>query len=111
MNNDDQQALQKIYNHLDLVILYSGDCKSLDDFQSKSMTTDACVFNLMQIGELAKMKLSKEVKMQTKAIPWEKIIGLRNRIAHDYSGVDMCKIWDVIQNDLTPLKKELEKFL
>ena len=111
MKSKDQQILQKIYNHINSVILYCRDCETLDEFQSNSMLVEACVFNLMQIGELAKMGLSDDVKQQITTIPWKQIYGMRNRIVHGYSGVDMCIIWDVIQNDLAPLKKELEKFL
>ena len=111
MNSKDKQVLKKIYNHINSVILYCRDCKSLDDFQSNSMLVEACVFNLMQIGELAKTGLSDKIKTQITSIPWKQIYGLRNRIVHGYSGVDMSIIWDLIQNDLTTLELELEKYL
>ncbi len=111
MKSKDKQVLQKIYNHIKSILRYCMDCTSLDDFQANSMCVEACVFNLMQIGELAKTELSDEIKLSMTSIPWKQIYGLRNRIVHGYSGVDMNIIWDVIQNDLVPLKNELEKYL
>jgi uncharacterized protein with HEPN domain len=48
------------------------------------MRVEACVFNLMQIGELAKISLSDEVKDQIVTIPWKQLYGMRNRIVHGY---------------------------
>lgn len=75
------------------------------------MCVEACVFNLMQIGELAKTSLSDEAKAQITSIPWKQLYGMRNRIVHGYSGVDMRIVWDTINDDLPALKKEIEKSL
>ena len=75
------------------------------------MRVEACVFNLMQIGELAKTALSDEVKAQITTIPWKQLYGMRNRIVHGYSGVDMRIVWDTIHDDLPILKTEIEKYL
>ena len=74
------------------------------------MRVEACVFNLMQIGELAKTSLSEEIKEEIKTIPWKQIYGLRNRIVHGYAGVEMKIVWDTIREDLPSLKKELDKY-
>ncbi|WP_295093702.1 HepT-like ribonuclease domain-containing protein [Ruminococcus sp.] len=65
----------------------------------------------MQIGELAKQSLSDEAKAQIKTIPWKQIYGMRNRIVHGYSGVNMLIVWDTIHDDLPELKKELQTYL
>ena len=75
------------------------------------MRVEACVFNLMQIGELAKSALSDEMKQQISNIPWKQIYGMRNRIVHGYSGVNMQIVWDTIHDDLPTLAKELEQYL
>ena len=75
------------------------------------MLVEACVFNLMQIGELAKTALSDESKVMITTIPWKQLYGMRNRIVHGYSGVDMTIVWDTIRNDLPILKDEVEKYL
>ena len=111
MDSKDKQVLNKIDNHISAVLKYCVDCTSLDDFQSDSMRVEACVFNLMQIGELTKVSLSDEVKFEITTIPWKQLYGMRNRIVHGYSGVDMRIVWDTIYEDLPALKQELEKYL
>ncbi len=111
MNNKDRQVLEKIYNHVLSALKYCENCNSLNDFQADSMRVDACVFNLMQIGELAKISLTDEYKETVTSIPWKQLYGMRNRIVHGYSGVDMRIVWDTIHDDLPLLKKEIEKYL
>ena len=69
------------------------------------------MFNLMQIGELAKASLSDEVKSSITTIPWKQLYGMRNRIVHGYSGVDMRIVWDTVNEDLKVLKDEIDKYL
>lgn len=111
MDNKDRKILQKIYEHVVTVLGYCDNCKELEAFQKDSMRVEACVFNLMQIGELAKTSISDEVKKTIRTIPWKQLYGMRNRIVHGYSGVDMNIIWDTIQEDLPKLKMEIEKYL
>ncbi|MCX4341061.1 MAG: DUF86 domain-containing protein [Lachnospiraceae bacterium] len=100
-----------MYNHVLSALKYCENCNSLNDFQADSMRVDACVFNLMQIGELAKISLTDEYKETVTSIPWKQLYGMRNRIVHGYSGVDMRIVWDTIHDDLPLLKKEIEKYL
>ena len=76
-----------------------------------SMRVEATVFNLMQLGELAKESLDDAAKERISTIPWHQIYGLRNRIVHGYSGVNMQIVWDTVESDLPALKAELEAFL
>ena len=56
---------------------YCQGCRQLADFEADSMRVEAAVFNLMQIGELAKTSLSDDTKEQITAIPWRQIYGMR----------------------------------
>lgn len=69
MKEKDRQVLEKIYNHVLLVLKYCENSDTLDEFQTDSMRVDACVFNLMQIGELAKISLTDECKETITSIP------------------------------------------
>lgn len=111
MNSKDQQILSKIYEHVASVLLYCENCESFEDFQKNSMRVEACVFNLMQVGELAKSSLSEEVKSRIPSIPWKQIYGLRNRIVHGYAGVEMKIVWDTISEDLPKLQEILKNFI
>ncbi|MEM4271102.1 MAG: DUF86 domain-containing protein [Candidatus Pacearchaeota archaeon] len=79
-------------------------------FISDRKTIDAVVRNLEIIGEVAKV-LPKEFKESYIEIPWDLIKGLRNRIIHEYFGVDENIIWEIITNDLQVLRFEIEKVI
>ncbi len=75
------------------------------------MRVEATVFNLMQIGELAKGSLSDAAKVQLSSIPWQQLYGMRNRIVHGYAGVSMQIVWDTVSEDIPQLYKELTHIL
>ena len=81
--------------------------KSFDEFISDSMLVEACVFNLSQMGELVRLYV-KEFREQHPSVPWHSMYNLRNRIVHDYDGIDFYMIWDIIQQDLPELQTKLE---
>ena len=87
-----------------LVIL--SEC-TYDSFSENTMLVEACVFNLSQIGELAN-KIDDEFEQANSNIPWRVLYGLRNRIVHDYDGVNLVLIWDIIENDLRALREQLQ---
>lgn len=76
-------------------------CKaeSYGTFSVNSMLIEACVFNLSQIGELSR-KLDEAFTAAHADIPWSQLRGLRNRIVHDYEGVNLTLVWDIIHDDL-----------
>lgn len=111
MENKDQQVLKKIYSHICSVLNYCAACRNLEEFKENDMRVEACVFNLMQIGELAKTSLSDEIKTKIKNVPWKQIYGMRNRIVHGYAGVEMKIVWETITEDLPKLKEELSKYV
>jgi len=62
------------------------------------------------IGEMI-TKLDDTFKNKYSNIPWIKIKDFRNIIAHDYFGIDSDEIWDIIQNKIKPLKKDIQHLL
>lgn len=107
MDDKDRRVLQKLQVHTESILRYCQDCRSLTEFESDSMRVEATVFNLMQIGELAKASLSDAAKESIPGIPWKQIYGLRNRIVHGYDGVDMRIVWDTVSEDIPQLRAEL----
>lgn len=75
------------------------------------MLVDACVFNLMQIGELAKQQLSEEAKESIKNIPWKQLYGMRNRIVHGYDGVNLNIVWETVKEDIPNLDRCLKEII
>lgn len=70
-------------------------------------TQDAVVRQLEIIGE-ASRRLELNFKKSHPEIPWKKIVGMRNKISHEYWGVDLNIIWHVATKQLQPIKKLLQ---
>lgn len=77
-----------------------------DAFLKDELVIDGVARNLEIIGEAAR-QLPEEFKGIHTQIPWTQIAGLRNRIVHDYFGLDLEIIWEIIQHDLPELEKQV----
>jgi uncharacterized protein with HEPN domain len=99
----------KMLNYANTVLVYSLGC-TFAEFAANKPYLEACVFNLSQLGELTKY-VGKEFKAAHLEIPWADLYGLRNRIVHDYDRMDMELLWDVIQQSLPKLQKDLRNIL
>jgi uncharacterized protein with HEPN domain len=77
-----------------------------EQFLSDEKTIDAVARNLEIIGEAVRL-LPNDFKLKHNDIPWAQIGGLRNRIVHDYFGLDLEIIWQVLQTSLRDLKTRL----
>ena len=75
-------------------------------FLNDEKTIDAVARNLEIIGEAVR-QLSDEFKGAHPDIPWNQIGGMRNRIVHEYFGLDLEIIWQVIQHDLPGLEARI----
>ena len=111
MDNKDIAVLRKIREHIGAILRYCQNCADMEDFQADSMRVEATVFNLMQIGELSKFSLSDATKARLSNIPWHQLYGMRNRIVHGYSGVNMRIVWETVSGDIPALDRELEGVL
>ena len=63
--------------------------------------------NFVIIGE-AVARISEDLKQGNKHVPWIKIKGLRDLVAHDYFGVDAEEVWQIIKNNLPELAEEIQ---
>jgi uncharacterized protein with HEPN domain len=70
----------------------------------------ALIHLVQVIGEAAR-RVSAEGQQAYPEIPWREIIGMRNRIVHDYLGVDEDVVWEVARNDLPSLIAVLERIV
>ena len=78
-----------------------------DSFCEDDKTIDAVVRNFEIIGEAAN-RISPDFRIKYSEIEWNRIKGFRNRIVHDYFGIDYEIVWTIIENDLENLIKQLE---
>jgi uncharacterized protein with HEPN domain len=95
------------------ILIFAKDARDLsaglswDEFQTSRLHQLAISKTLEMIGEAAS-KISSETRAAHPAIPWNDIVGMRNRLVHDYLRVDLLKVWDTVQNDITPLIDSIE---
>ena len=80
------------------------------DFKRDYKTVDAVIRNFEIIGEASK-NLPDELKEKYSDVPWEEMYLLRNKVSHEYFGVDYEIIWDVATNYLPGNKSQIEEIL
>jgi uncharacterized protein with HEPN domain len=88
------------------VLRYVEDI-SWDLFKNDDRTQDAVARNLQIIGEAAR-KISEEFQREHPEIPWEEIRGMRNRLVHEYSRINLEKIWETVRDDIPVLIHRIE---
>jgi len=108
-NVGDKARLHHIFDAILEIENYTKN-KSYDDFFSNSMLQSACVRQLEIIGEAAS-KVTDEIKTKLANIEWQEITGLRNILIHEYFGVDLDIIWEIIQIDIPQFKIQIQAFL
>jgi uncharacterized protein with HEPN domain len=109
MKDRDTKVINRVITHINNIRKYMKDISNVNDFSNNSLICDAVVFNLMQIGELTKMKFSDSFKQKQKEIEWNKIYGFRNRLVHDYMGVNLDIVYKIVIEDIPKLLEELNK--
>ena len=84
--------------------------KTFEQIEGDKMCYFAIVYQLVIIGEAANM-LTKEFREARPQTPWREIGSMRNFIVHGYNVVDKNEVWSVIQDDLVPLKLQIEEYI
>lgn len=110
------KGLKKILESINLILEWTADRKTVDDFMTSStgmMAFNACVMRLQVIGEhVGKLLNSTQRPLDAyPQIPWHAIYGLRNIISHEYANIDEDIIVSVINDDIEPLKTAVEDLL
>ena len=82
--------------------------KRNEKFQKDKKTVNAVVRSLEIIGEAAK-NIPKETRIANPVIPWAKMAGMRDKLSHEYFGIDVVLLWNTIKENLPPLKPLLTK--
>lgn len=101
----DKIIIDKMLRYTDKICAYC-EGMSYEEFRANDMLVEACVFNLGQIGELT-ARLGQSFKQENAQVAWAQIYGLRNRIVHDYEGVNLRLIWEIIADDMPELRSSL----
>lgn len=83
---------------------------SAEGFMADKKTVNAVIRSLEVIGE-ATAKIPKDIRKRYPDVPWDEIIAMRNRLIHEYFGVDLDIVWQTIQDDLAPLEMAITTVL
>ncbi len=104
---DDLAYIEHILLSILRIKNYTKDI-SKNDFEKNEMIQDAVIRNIEIIGEATK-NISENLKSTYYEIPWREMAGMRDKLIHDYMGVDVDVIWKTIETDIPYLEALLKK--
>ena len=88
------------------VLKFTRDC-TFEEFAANDELQSAVLWQIGIMGEAAR-KVSESFKELHSTIPFYEVAGMRNRLVHDYSRIDLSQVWDTIQDNIPHLLKQLE---
>lgn len=106
MKKDNVVYLRHILDAMHRIEEYTGGMV-YEDFMKKNLVQAAVIREIEIIGEATK-RLSDDIREKYSDIPWKKMAGIRDKLVHDYMGVDMDAIWDTVERDIPQLKKRIK---
>jgi uncharacterized protein with HEPN domain len=107
MLKDDSIYIEHILECITKIQAYTSNI-SKEQFATSDLIQDAVIRNIEVIGEASK-KVSQDLKQTYFEIPWKEIAGMRDKLIHDYLGVDIDVIWKTILEDIPALNSHLNK--
>ncbi len=105
---DDRVYLEHIRDALADIATYTSAGR--DAFFDERIRQDATLRKLEVIGQAVK-NLSEESKSRRPQIPWKQIAGMRDKVIHDYFGVNLEIVWAVVEKDLPQLERAVRDLL
>ncbi|GHV55126.1 antitoxin [Synergistales bacterium] len=105
MANRNINILVRLNKYITKIQRYCEGAES-DSFLADERLQELCAFSLLQMGELVN-DIDDDFILSHPDVPWRSVRGLRNRIVHDYEGVDTGIIWDIINNHIGVFQSQI----
>lgn len=109
-NVDYTVYLHDILDAIQKIEQFMVDVKDFDAFLNDDKTAFAVIRGLEIIGEAAK-SIPRNITKKYSGVPWKEIAGMRDKLIHQYFGVNLELIWKTLQEDLAPLKETVTKMI
>lgn len=109
MAKNNEYYILKTIEEIDIILGYS-DGLSIDDLVEKPVVLDGIVFRMIQMSEHMS-NITQDLKNMYSNIDWTSIKGFRNRLVHNYGGVDLNFVYTAITVDIPKLKNDLKEII
>ena len=104
-----EASLQDIVEAIRRIRVYTKKM-DYDGFVQDTKTQDAVIRNIEIIGEAAR-NIPAPITKDNPTIPWKQIAGTRDRLIHDYFGTNLDIVWNIVDQELSPLLEGIQKTL
>ncbi|MFB0509090.1 MAG: DUF86 domain-containing protein [bacterium] len=102
MKKDFRDYINDILNSINEVEEFT-ERMSFNEFVKDKKTINAVIRSLEVLGEAVK-NIPEEIKAKERQVPWKRMAGMRDKLIHEYFGVDLEIVWAVVKQELPPLK-------
>ncbi|NOX88506.1 MAG: DUF86 domain-containing protein [Calditrichaeota bacterium] len=103
---NDTELIQDIIECINRIKSYT-EAMDYDNFRHDHKTQDAVIRNVEIIGEAVKL-ISDDLKKKYTNIPWKEIAGTRDKLIHDYFGVNIDIVWNILKQEIPELGTKLK---
>jgi uncharacterized protein with HEPN domain len=105
----DEDFLNDILEAIYRIVAYTNEA-TYETFLADTKTQDAVIRNLEIIGEATK-NLSPELRIKYPDLPWKGMAGLRDRLIHDYFGVNLDIVWHIVAAELSDVAMQIKEII
>jgi len=105
---DDRERLLDVLEALERIDRYAREGR--ERFEQDELVQTWVLHNLQIVGESCRA-LSSQFRDAHPAVPWSRIVGMRNVLVHDYFGIDTDVVWEAVETDVPRLREQIEAII